>query len=53
MKLDPLLKLLEEKSDTKIKAYLHDQHVQTFSSFAHFLWKKQQPKKPLSQPNMQ
>lgn len=53
MKLDPLLKLLAEKSHTKLKTYLQDQHIQTFSSFAHFLWKKLQPKKPLSQPNMQ
>ncbi len=53
MKLDPLLKLLAEKSHTKLKTYLQDQHIQTFSSFAHFLWKKLQPKKPLSQPNIQ
>lgn len=50
MKLDPLLKLLEEKSAPKLKTYLQDQEIQTFSSFAHFLWKNPQPKNRPSSP---
>lgn len=44
MKLDLLQKLLQEKSDIKLKAYLQDQQIQTFNSFAQFLWKKTQLK---------